>query len=782
MSSPSERRAQPVAATVRYAATIFMGAFLLFEIEPMIAKDILPWFGGSPAVWTTCLLFFQVMLLAGYLYAHLLGTRLTPARQALAHLGLVGACAAAMAALAIWSRSPILPGAGWISARVQLPLVRILLVLAASIGLPYFSLSATAPLLQSWFAAANRDSSPYRLYAVSNFGSLLGLIAYPFAVEPALGLRAQSDLWFVLYLAFAVGIALCALPLRALEPVPPCPVGQAAASSSRGAMALWIALPACASLLLYGATGQMTQDLAPIAFLWILPLALYLISFILCFDSDRWYRREIFQPLLAASILTNLIVVFFGARIAAGAAAIGLSPAVATVTLEIGNISVLMFSGCMVCHGETVRLRPHERDLTVFYLMLAAGGAVGGIFAVVLAPLVFREYVDFRFAIWACLLLMTIALIRDRASWLYKPARWTAPAVLAAATLPPVLIGIGVRAGIYAAVTLGIIAAAVFGTRRNDRIGPQPPSAALARGSMLIAVAAVGILYAQLTALATRNALWLSRNFYGVLRVIEEQAPDHRWVSHKLMNGQVEHGKQFFSSVYPQLRYYPTGYWGTYSGIGLVMLNIPQRSRTGNSPMRIGVVGLGVGAMAAWGRPGDYICFYELNPAVIDVATSARGYFTYLSDSTARIKIIPGDARLSMKRELADGHPQRFDVLVIDAFTGDVIPTHLLTREAMRLYLRELKPDGVLAVHISNLNFDLRPVLAENARVLKLRYGFVHADERDMVNWSSDWGLLARNDKVLGQPAIAAHLDSGPHLRRIKPWTDDYSNLFELLK
>ncbi|MGC1676543.1 MAG: hypothetical protein WA740_03330 [Candidatus Binataceae bacterium] len=769
-------------SSARYIVTIFIGAFLLFQIEPMIAKYILPWFGGSTTVWTTCLLFFQITLLAGYLYAHLIGTGLRPRRQLLVHLGLIGLCVAAMTILAIWSKSPILPGAGWKAARVHFPIVRILLVLSASIGLPYFALSATAPLVQSWFALSYPESSPYRLYAVSNFGSLLGLLTYPFAVEPTLGLRAQANLWFVLYIAFAIGITYCALPLRTVESGKWQDEDVSPSDSSRAIWTLWIVLPACASLLLYGATGQMTQDVAPIPFMWILPLALYLFSFIVCFDSNRWYRREIFHPLFGAAIFSNLVLVFFIDRIAGFIAGAAFSVTTVRMLLQITNVLVLMFAGCMICHGELVRLKPHKRDLTAFYLMLSAGGALGGIFSVVFAPLLFREFVDFRFAAWSCLVLMTITLMRDRGSWLYRRTPWAGAAILAAALILPLLAETVAPTALYVVIAIGVVAAvALVATLENPPRWMARPGI-VTQGSMVAAAVILAIVYVQTFAISTRHALWISRNFYGVLRVLEEGAPDNSWISHKLMNGHTEHGKQFFSTRYQQLRYYPTGYYGTDSGIGLVMMNDPQRTSSGNSAMRIGVVGLGVGAMAAWGRPGDYFLFYEINPADIDVATSPDAYFTFLRDSSAKVKIVPGDARLSMERELAAGHSQQFDVLVIDAFNGDTIPTHLLTLEAMRDYLRELKPDGVLAVHISNLNFDLRPVLAEHSRTLNLHYGFMHVDEKDMVNWSSDWVLLARTDKVLGRKAIAAHLESREGLRRIRPWTDDYSNLFQLLK
>ena len=455
--------------SLRYTVTIFIGAFLLFQIEPMIAKYILPWFGGSTTVWTTCLLFFQVALLAGYTYAHFVGTRMRPRQQLIVHLGLIAICVLAMTTLAIWSKSPILPGAGWKAARVHFPIVRILMVLSASIGLPYFALSATAPLVQSWFALSFPEKSPYRLYAVSNFGSLLGLLTYPFAVEPNLGLRAQANLWFILYLVFAVSITYCALPLRSAMPGKLQDEDASDADSSRGVWALWIALPACASLLLYGATGQMTQDVAPIPFMWILPLGLYLFSFIICFDSNRWYRREIFQPLFGAAIFSNLVLVIFLDRISAFIAGASLSVTTVRMLLEIVNVLVLMFAGCMVCHGELVRLKPHKRDLTAFYLMLSAGGALGGIFSVVFAPLLFREFVDFRFAAWTCLMLMTISLMRDRESWLFRRSPWAGPAILFAAAILPSMAGTVAQPGTYAVIAIAVVAAFVLFTDRRIR-------------------------------------------------------------------------------------------------------------------------------------------------------------------------------------------------------------------------------------------------------------------------------------------------------------------------
>jgi hypothetical protein len=764
-----------------YALTIFVGAFLLFQIEPMIAKYLLPWFGGTAMVWTTCLLFFQTLLLAGYTYAHLISANLAPRRQFTIHVGLIAICVTAMLLLALLSNSPVMPGAGWKSAHPAFPVLRILLVLGVSVGLPYFVLSATAPLLQSWFASIYPGASVYRLYALSNLGSLLALLTYPFAVEPTLALRTQANLWAVLYVAFAIGMLLCALPLRSRTALA-CPATDESVDPRPGTKVLWIALAACASALLYGATGQMTQDVAPIPFLWILPLALYLLSFIVCFDNDRWYLRGIFHPLLGIAIFASFLLVIYVNAIAPVIGRVILSTQIVTLAIEVGNLSLLMFAGCMVCHGELVRLRPHWRDLTVFYLLVSAGGVLGGVLSVVVAPLLFRGFWDFRFAVWASVVLMVIALVRDRHSWIYRRPPAVGIAILAVALGYPLLIRVVEHARIYSAVVLSVIVAVALLPRWKNRPRWLARPGIVLQLSMLAAIAVLGAIYLKTIEVALHDTLWIARNFYGVFRVVENEGPEHQWRSYRLLNGRISHGMQLFSSSDPRTRYYPATYYDIDSGIGLIMMNHPRRAEDGNSSLRVGIVGLGVGTMAAWGRPGDYFCFYEVNPTIIKLASDPNGYFSYLRDSSAKVAIVPGDARLSMEHELADGRSQQFDVLVVDAFNGDSIPTHLLTREAMLVYLAELSPDGVLAVHVSNLFLDLRPVLAENSRALNLRYGFASCEEKDAMNWASDWVLLARNDKVLGQPKIGSRLKSREGLRRVRPWTDDYSNLFQLLK
>ena len=800
-----------------YAITIFIGAFLLFQVEPMIAKYILPWFGGTAAVWTTCLLFFQMILLAGYAYSHVVGTRLAARQQVITHLTLVGACVVIMGMLALFWRTPIMPGANWKPADPDSPVLRILFLLSASIGLPYFVLSATAPLLQAWFGQVHPGISPYKLYSLSNLGSLLALLSYPFVVEPSLTLRVQADAWSAMYLFFALAMVLCAMPLLNLTATartsaaaaqigPPLEHGDrvedagrvehqarrrapakrrerqhgrerkqqpqrppATARVRRPPYIFWIALPACASLLLYAATNEMTHDVAPIPFLWVVPLALYLLSFIICFDNERWYQRGIFHPALALAVFFGLLVRFA-------------SFDDSSLLIRLAAPSVLLFAVCMVCHGELARLKPDQRRLTAFYLMVSAGGAIGGIFAVVIAPLIFPGYWEYSLAIWLCPVLLFMVLVRDPKSWIHEYNTVPALLLLSAALALPGLFDYYPFAStrlyiVSASAFVGLIA--VLGLWKKPRFLARP--GVLIRFSMIAAILVVG---AILVSDPILNApLMLTRNFYGVFDV--SLAPDDeqpKYPAYQLTNGGILHGSQSFA---PEWRYRPVTYYGPSSGIGVLMINDPRRAAADSekSSIRVGGVGLGIGTIAAWGSSGDSFRFYEINPAIIKLATDPKGYFTYVSDSSAKVEIIPGDARLSMEREVREGHAQQFDVLAIDAFNGDAIPTHLLTAEAMQIYLRELKPDGVIAVHITNTYVDLRPVLAELCRSFDLRCGEVTDNEpEDSFYFDSDWILLARNDHVLGEPGIAAHLNPINSIRKVALWTDDYSNLFQLLR
>jgi hypothetical protein len=761
-----------------YAATIFTGAFLLFQVEPLLARYILPWFGGTSAVWITCMLFFQLLLVVGYTYSHLIATRLNPRMQAIVHIAIVTACVLLMGALALIWQSPITPGANWKPLSPDFPISRIFILLIVSIGMPFFILSTTGPLLQSWFARLHPGTSPYRLYALSNVGSLLALVTYPFLVEPALTLRAQAILWSLLFVAFAVGVGLCGLSLAqfADSNAHSLDVGIASASQSaptRTDYSLWIALAAVASVMLLATTNQICQEVAVVPFLWVLPLAIYLLSFIICFDSERWYRRGIFHPALGLAIFLSCLI---------------LCRSNANIFSQVLIYCVLLFAACMVCHGELVKLKPADKYLTSFFLMVAVGGALGGIFAAVIAPRIFTGYWEFHLAIWTSALMLFIAVLRDRESWIHERRPITAMLLAAGALTLPQLLGDETLAGamhhlgnlkhfVGAFVALGLLGAVVF--RKDSRITGQRPGLMVQGGVVAGLIVVGGVLLVSIGANLITSS-FTTRNFYGALSIYSLNRDDPEKHTFKLRHGRIVHGIQYTALDRKDV---PVSYYGYDSGLGLLMAHIRRRFTVDprDRSIRIGAIGLGIGTVVAYGKSGDYIRFYEINPAVTKIATDPNGFFTYLRDTPAKVDIIPGDARLSMEREVANDNLQGFDVLIVDAFAGDAIPVHLLTREALEIYLRELNPSGVLAIHISNRYLDLRPVVHELAERFKLHSGWVHSPGGPLSQ-QSDWILLARDDQVLGQAEVASRLQSLDSQRRVRLWTDDYSNLFQILR
>ena len=759
------------------ALTIFLGAFLLFEVEPVVAKHILPWFGGAPAVWTTCLLFFQFVLLAGYLYAHAMIRRLSPPAQRALHLCLLGLSLAVLGACALLWGSPILADAAWKPAGVASPIPRILALLAVSVGLPYFLLSTTGPLLQAWAARTRAGSSVYRLYALSNAGSLLAPVTYPFLVEPVLTLRAQAAIWACLYVLFAAGSGLCAW--RAAAPAglgaqaSPEPEETGGESGRRLPHGFWFALSACGSLMLLAATNQMCQEVASIPFLWLLPLCLYLLSFILCFESDRFYSRAVFGTLLAVSLGWAALLLFRSYLV--------------PVRTQVAGYSLALFAACMVCHGELARAKPRPSRLTSFYLTVAAGGAAGAVFVALAAPSLFRGFWEFHLGLWLSGLLALVALARDPGSWLRRGPPWPALLVLLASAA----LAWHVRdSRLFSSVVEKLrgapvaIALAVAGVLLASLWLRRRPGPAAARGrpyfSATCLAGALGFLaYVLLSDLRAfrESAVGMSRNFYGVLTVEEKHEVDPNLRRLDLRHGRIVHGFQYQA---PEKRRIPTTYYSDTSGIGLLLRNHPRRAA---GPMRVGVVGLGVGTIAAYGRAGDEYRFYDINPAVAALSALPGSVFTYLRDSPARTVLVMGDARLSLERELARGTPQNFDVLAIDAFSSDAIPVHLLTREALAIDLAHLRrPDGVLAIHISNRNLDLAPVVRALADAFRLEAGVVDTRSEDDGSWGATWVLLSRDPKVLETPEIEEASEELEGKKGVGLWTDDYSNLFRVLK
>ncbi len=770
-----------------YAFPIFLSALLLFQVQPIIAKHILPWFGGTPAVWTTCMVFFQVALLGGYAYAHASIRLLTPRKQAVLHGLLLAGCIALL---------PAIPAEAWKPVGGESEIPRILILLAVTIGGPYLVLAANGPLLQAWFSREFPKASPYRLYALSNVGSLLALLSYPVLLEPGLSLRWQEYSWSGLFVLFAASCGFCAwrafhaAPAEAdaprLDPAepaateataPPLPAAvpgrllrwHLAAHASPGPSVrsglvrgiLTLLLPACACVVLLATTNQMTQDLPVVPFLWILPLALYLLTFIICFDRDWWYFRPLWIPLMAAGLFGVYLAVAEGVNM----------PAMKQIVLY----SAGLFTCCMVCHGELSRLRPAPNRLTGYYLLISAGGALGGIFVTLAAPKVFSGFWEFQGSLVACGVLLAAVMVLDRRFIHFL--RWTGPVWL--------------RAG--------------------------------AASTCLSLAIILSVYFVRQVAEDTGNTLEVSRNFYGVLRVEKSYDFESNGDKVNLMHGRITHGTQYTSD---DCRMKPVSYYGQTSGIGVAnaalrmrgilaartptLMHEPGANATATaatsapaatapattSPavmpapgapviaaanLRIGVVGLGAGVVAAYGSRGDFIRFYEINADMLRISDA---HFTYRKESPARTEVVLGDARLSMERAMKQGDSGQFDVIVLDAFSGDSIPLHLLTSQAMKLYSYHLKPDGVLAFHISNRYIDLQGLvrgLADQAGKLSL---LIESDDeandpkQDRSTWVLVSGSAALLDKIKQFPSAAQWPADGA--KQIV-FTDDYSNLFELL-
>ncbi|MHB1035075.1 MAG: fused MFS/spermidine synthase [Pirellulales bacterium] len=698
-----------------YALTIFLSSFLLFQVQPLIGKYILPWFGGSPAVWTTCMLTFQVLLLGGYGYAHFLTDRVTPRRQGMVHLGLLVASLFFL---------PIVPSELWKPEGGESPTWRILTLLAVTIGAPYFMLSATAPLLQGWFARTNPGRSPYRLYALSNVGSLLALVSYPFVVEPSLALGRQASIWSWAYVVFAVlcGLCACRVFLRrdamgttaaAASGLDASADGEtdgpALAAPNWATMAMWLSLAAFGSIMLLATTNQMCQDVAVIPFLWVVPLSLYLVTFIICFDNERWYRRGWSVPLLLVTVVAAAVAMGFGVN--------------APIWIQVSVYSAALFACCMVCHGELVRLKPHPRYLTVFYLAVAAGGALGGVFVTLVAPVMFKGYWEYPFALAGCCVLLLIAAFWDQAKAQGGASR--------SAWVTRLLIYSGVTAALCMAVA----------SRMQPSIDKR-------------------------------------RNFYGVLTVTEG-SDKYNGKYYSLRHGRILHGYQYID---PAKRRYPTTYYGRQSGMGIALTQHPRRlsAKRDQRNLAIGVVGLGTGTTAALAEAGDLIRFYDINPDVIDLAKTR---FTYLKDCPAKVDVVLGDARISMEREIREEKRPRYDVLVIDAFSSDAIPLHLLTRECFEIYWKRLKLDGILAVHISNRYLNLKPVVRGLAAAGHHQAVWVDSGNYPKLGVSrAEWVLVTSNRKFLDSKPVRAARKAWPE-DDPEPlvWTDDFSNLFQVL-
>ena len=681
---------QNQAPILAYAVTIFLSAFLLFQVQPMMGKMILPWFGGAASVWTACMLFFQSLLLLGYLYTHWMMRYLSTPRQSFLHIALLLLCLFFL---------PISPSEALKPQGSENPTGLILYLLGVTIGLPYMVLSTTGPLVQAWFAKERSDVVPYRLFALSNLGSMLALLAYPLVIESALPTRMQSWTWsafFVVFVGCCVYLSRRSLALGDASPATP---GMAkgiaevpAPTPTLGQQLIWVALAACPSMLMVADTSFMTENIAPIPLMWVMPLALYLLSFIICFEMPSWYKRVVWLPLLVLSLALLAYLPNLG---------IGEWP----VSLSVGLNLLSFFVVCMACHGELALQKPNPRHLTSYYLMLSVGGFLGGFFVGVIAPYFFNSNYEFAVGL-----------------------------VLSAAVVLTALIG------------------PAEGLARSWRI----PVGVLG-GAISMALVWASVSYHQSK---SEGVTWKGRNFYGSLKMYEYGG------YRRMLHGQIIHGQQYVSD---DLRRLPTTYFTPASGVGLAMLAKGEKG-----PLHVGVLGLGVGTLVAYGRAGDIYRLYEIDPLVIELAQEK---FTYLSDTEAKLEIVLGDGRLQLEREPS----QQFDVLVMDAFSGDSVPVHLLTLEAFAIYFKHLKTDGVLAMNVTNAFLDLVPVLKRAADHYGKHIRLLEHPGDQGFAFASRWIVITDSKDFFDQTSLQAMREVDAP-KDFVAWRDDYSSLLAVLK
>jgi len=816
------------------AATIFVSAFLLFQVQPIISKKILPWFGGSPAVWTTALLFFQLALLAGYAYAHLLMRFVPLARQPVVHLFLL---------LVALVTLPITPSNWWKPEDGSLPALRILTLLLAEVGPPYFILSSTGPLVQAWFAQAYPSRSPYRLYSLSNFGSLLALLSYPFFFEIMLPVNTQGILWSLGFVLFAGLIAILGLSVwrladdqktraEVIDELPQsirpafedliAPDPPPAAWLWTG----WLLLAALGTTALMAITNHVCQDISVDPFMWVVPLSLYLLSLIICFDSPRWYIRKFWGPLAILGIVA-LVALENSGDISAEVNRLSnpktfvdsqgeddvsrhwevLGPGIVKAASGVNWVwnrilpqslrawyddnliaqgaahVIVLFLICMVCHGELAKSKPKPKHLTMYFLVVAAGGALGGLFVAVICPLVFQTYFELPLAICFGFVVAWLALANDgRDSWLKDRSllQWAAAFVVVGSTLLVVK-------GNYKDVSPDTTAIrnfyGVLSVTKTDQANPDEAGIQLYHGRILH-----GFQF-RVPIQAGKEVLYQPPGASEPVRMMATEIN----VKDETVTLRGEDGEQFVKRLGDwSLRLaeeedhdrelIPNTYYLPNCGVGLAVEQYPRQS---GGAMKVAVIGLGTGTMVTHGKAGDFYRFYDIDPKVLDIS---ERYFTYRRKAPADKEVVLGDARIRMERE----EPQNYDLIVLDAFSGDAIPSHLLTEEAFAQYVRhirkteDVKLRGIIAVHISNRYLNLEPVVAALSRKYNIPAKAFHLTEGESgggnADTGSDWILLTHNDEFWQKPAVVAEAVS----LKVKPekellWTDQRSSLWPIL-
>jgi hypothetical protein len=691
---------------------IFTGAFLLFQVQPLIAKLILPVFGGGAAIWTACLLFFQAFLLLGYLYSHLLTKLSTIKQQVMIHFALLAISLVFVPiSLARITEHNV----------VDAPLASILILLMATVGLPYFLLASTGPLVQRWLTYIESNKLPYKLYSFSNVASLIALISYPFLFEPLLVLTDQILFWSLGYVVFVlafIGLAMKMLKQKNLvmnaDNLTDNPIVQSRqkqVSNTKFTNVLWLLLSAVGVVLLVSTTNAMTQNIPPVPFLWILPLCIYLLTFIISFHSPRWYVRWYWFVLFVISSFAAIFMYFIGSGF--------------DIISQILIYSVILFSACMLCHGELARLKPEAEKLTFYYLMMSLGGFLGSAFVAFVAQKVFSQFLEFPLAIFSVYLLFAVCL---------------------------------------------------FFTKKDEEKSHSTirylPVASL--GFMVVVI----LFFSYLNALFAQTNVISSRNFYGILTVKDVEI--NHIIERRLIDGSTSHGTQILTDAGADLT--PRSYYRANTGVALALAHVKsEREANGvHVDINVGIVGLGAGTLAAYGQKGDKYDFYELNP---DVKRLADDYFTYLKSSKAKIQVILGDGRVSLTRAVEQERYLDYDVLVIDAFSGDSIPSHLLTLEAFELYFQHLNDQGILAIHISNSHLDLTPLVRGLAQAFNQQAVYINTLEKQAGENNAQWVLITNSKNFLANASVRKFVSRWPlNAEKTMVWTDDYSNLLSVLK
>lgn len=683
-----------------FILTIFISAFLLFQVQPIIAKIILPLFGGGAAIWTSCMLFFQGFLLLGYLYAHGL-SQLKNIKHQLAIHGVL-----LLISLAFLPGSVTL---GDTITNTAEPLSAILSLLFFTVGFPYLMLSATGPLVQRWLSLAKQQAIPYKLYSVSNIGSLLALVSYPFVIEPWISLPQQTMIWSCVY-ALLVVLFLVLITSLYKNHLTISSVKQEQEHTSERysfiTKGLWLLLSCIGVVLLVSTTNAMTQNVPPMPFLWLLPLSLYLLTFIICFHSPRWYVRWYWLAVFILSAFVAMLMNFIGSQF--------------DLISQVLMYSFILFSACMICHGELVKLKPNAYKLTQFYLLMSLGGFLGSVLVSIVAERVFVQFTEFPIAIIATLVLFMVCIYLDRQN-------------------------------------------------------VKPPLMAVQGGLAVTLLTLVG-LFTLLDSQFNQHNVANSRNFYGLLKVVDVEVDDKQ--ERRLIDGSTSHGTQLLDNALAQI---PQSYYRQDTGIGLTLTHF--NSTAGRSllqPLNVGVVGLGTGTLAAYGKPLDNYRFFEINP---DVEKMANTYFSYMEKSAAKITTTIGDGRQLLKNELNTTGSLNFDVLVIDAFSGDAIPIHLLTQQAFTLYWQHLNESGVLALHISNSHLDLKALTNSLAKQLGKPAYYFKTNASEFDSNDAEWVLITNNQLLMNHYALKNKITPWPQQAHQELlWTDSYSNLLSVIK